>query len=188
MAAGPLEGFLDTLGSWGADGLVDQPAGFRDGGHHPRAGACAGSAGVGAHMPCIRYYRVEIRQHLEPPASQCWKERNGGLLPPRVESAGGGLQLLVYQLGARLLCAGEQQGSLEVQHLAKIDETGNQWLRTRFGLKHHQVRSACHRRPAWLRRLTGRSGKHEREHGPCGRIAVIPADHGRLVRDVRGRP
>ena len=60
-----------------------------------------------------------------------------GCAAPRVEPAGGGLQLLMYQLGARLLCAGEQQGSLEVQHLAKDSNTGDQWLRATFGLNHH---------------------------------------------------
>ena len=47
--------------------------------------------------------------------------RKRALLPPR---AGGGLQLLMYQLGARLLCTGEQQGPLEVQHLAKDRQYG----------------------------------------------------------------
>lgn len=100
----------------------------------------------------------------------------------------GSLQLLVYQLGVRLLCAGEQQEPVAVQQLL-IDgqDEGNQWLRTTYGLKHHQVRPGCRRRPAWLRPRAGRSGTHERQHGLGGPIAGIPADHGRPVPDVRGR-
>ena len=77
--------------------------------------------GVGAHMPRIRSCCVDIRQHLGLPASPCWRQRNRALLPPQVEPAGGGLPVVAYQIGVRLLCAGEQQGPLEVQHL---DNTG----------------------------------------------------------------
>jgi hypothetical protein len=91
-------------------------------GHDPAGGrTCRLSWGWRAHVSCVRSCRVDIRQQLELPAPQCWEKRNRGLLPTR---AGGGLELLVYQLGVRLLCAGEQQGPLEVQRRAKDRQYG----------------------------------------------------------------
>ncbi len=80
--------------------------------------------GVGAHMPCIRSCCVDIQQDLGLPASPCWRQRNRGCCRHRWNRRAGGLPVLAYQIGVRLLCAGEQQGPLEVQHLAKDDNTG----------------------------------------------------------------
>ncbi len=122
------------------------------------------------------------------PASKVLEITQPGPAAATGASADGSQPVRSYQIGMRLLCAGERQGPLEVQRLAADRQTrGNQWPRTEFGLKHHQVRPACHRGPARLRPLTGRSGKHEGEPGPGARIAVIPANRGRPVPDVRGR-
>jgi hypothetical protein len=96
---------------------------------------------------------VSLTRSGIPPTS--W--RNRALLPPRVEPAGGGLQLL--GVSARRTAppcrwaARTGGGSARGKRPAT---RGNQWLRTTFGLKHHQVRPTRHRRPAWLRPLTGR--------------------------------
>jgi hypothetical protein len=43
---------------------------------------------------------------------------------PAAPGRQGGLQLLVYQLGVRLLCTGEQQEPVAVQQLAKDGQDG----------------------------------------------------------------
>lgn len=88
------------------------------------------------------------------PPHSAGDRRNQACCPMWNRQAEGCHSFLVYQSGVRLLCPGER-GPLQVQHLA-ADRRGDQWLRAKAGLKHHQVRPAQDRCPARPRPLTGR--------------------------------
>jgi hypothetical protein len=67
------------------------------------------------------------------------------------------------------------------------ERRGKQWLRTRMCSGITGPRPACRQRATRLRPLICQPGKHEREHGPGAGTAIIPADRGCPVRDMRGR-
>jgi hypothetical protein len=138
---------------------------FRAGGHDPRAGARVGSA-AGLARTCL----VSGRAAPALAARGAVRRTVLAMTEPGPAAAAGGTgrrrpRLGVYQRGAGLLCAGGQQGSLEVQPLARAEYGGTSGCEQRVGSR------------------IIRSGRP----GTGGRTAVIPADHGCPVRDVRGR-
>ena len=125
----------------------------RNDGHDPRAGARAGAAGVGART-CLVFGLAASTSASTwscPPHSAgdkgtgaCCRHGQAEVFSSWCISPACGSSVQVSR--AARTAAGSAPGKRPAIR-------GNQWLRTTFGLKHHQVRPACHRRPAWLRPL-----------------------------------
>ena len=90
----------------------------------------------------------------------------------------------VYQVGLPLLCAGERLGPLGMRRPAQgRGRRGEQWL-NKFVLEHHQAEAGRSPASGEAAPAPGRSGRNEYDGAA---IAVIPADRGHPVRDVRSR-